>query len=171
MPTQVHDNYRTADVTTAPPQKLHLMLVEAVIRLTERARQHWRAGRDEPACEDLIRAQEILGEMLGGLNDQACPELAGKVAGVYQFAYRALMEANVRRDEAKLAEALRVMEIERETWRLVCERLGPSPASDGASAAAASLEQAAGSPSGPSNVPPTRSMADAFSGGGLSLEA
>jgi flagellin-specific chaperone FliS len=45
-----------------------------------------------------------------------------RIASVYNFIFRALVDANRRRDERKLDEALRVLSIERETWRLVCQQ-------------------------------------------------
>jgi hypothetical protein len=66
------------------------------------------------------------------------PELVANVAAVYNFVFRSLIEAGLKRDAGKLENAVRVLEIERETWRQVCERLGapleigqPSPAQRG----------------------------------------
>jgi hypothetical protein len=42
------------------------------------------------------------------------------------FLYRTTVEAQLQRDPNKLADVLRVLEIERETWRKVCEQLGSS---------------------------------------------
>jgi flagellar protein FliS len=117
-------SYLQTEVLTAPPQKLHLMLIEGAIRSIERARQHWQEGDDEAACENLIRGQQIMTELLGGLDDKAAPALARKVAGVYLFVFRRLAEANLARDPARLADAQQVLEVERETWRLLCEKLG-----------------------------------------------
>ena len=57
---------------------------------------------------------------------EAKSELVGKVAGVYLFIYNALTRAFLDNDENKLAEALRVLDVERETWRQLCEKLALS---------------------------------------------
>jgi flagellar protein FliS len=119
------DDYLTTEVTTAPPQKLHLMLIEAAVRSAELARERWRAGQDGSASAALVRAQEILGELLAGLNREADAALAKRVASVYLFVFRNLMQANCQRDEQKLDDAIRVLKVERETWRQVCRQLGP----------------------------------------------
>ena len=126
MPSPARQNYLTTEVLTAPPQKLHLMLIEAVIRCVERARQHWRAGQSEQGGEAITRAENVLGEMMAGLNRDVDNDLVGKTASVYLFIFRSLMEANFRKDEAKLVEALRVLAVERETWRQVCTQLAAS---------------------------------------------
>jgi flagellar secretion chaperone FliS len=123
MAGSVRENYLTAEVMSAPPQKLHLMLIEATLRSAHRARSLWRDHQDEPALESLLHAQEILNQLLGGMKREVSPDLVAKVASVYLFVYRRLVEAGQSHDETCLADAIRVLEIERETWRQVCEKL------------------------------------------------
>ena len=170
------DNYLATEVTTATPQKLQLMLIETVIRLTERARHHWHAGQPDQASEALIRGQEILIEMLGGFNRDVDPELTKKVAAVYLFLHRSLMEANFHRDEKRLDDALSVLQVERETWRLVCQ-LGSSAAAADAGTVALSRQsssappqQSYGSTDGPFVGLPRVDIPD-VPAGGLSFEA
>lgn len=132
MPSNARENYLISEVTAAPPKKLQLMLIEGAIRFIERTRQHWRANENDQACETLIRAEEIVSEILAGMNPEVDPGLVKKVAGIYLFIYRTLLEASASHDEQKLDEALRVLAIERETWREVCEKhTGSSAASNG----------------------------------------
>ena len=44
------------------------------------------------------------------------------MAAVYAFIFRRLVEAGYRQDEAKLADAIRLLEIERQTWQRVCQQ-------------------------------------------------
>ncbi len=126
MSRSVPNSYLTTEVTTATPQKLQLMLIEAAIRSAEQARILWREGDEAGAAESLGRARQITGRILAGLNREAAPDLVPKVAAVYLFLFRALGEANLHRDEQKLDEALRVLRVEQETWRQVCAKLGTS---------------------------------------------
>jgi flagellar protein FliS len=127
------DSYLTAEVMTATPQKLHLMLIEGVIRLVHRAQEMWRTGQDDLACAALVRGQGIVAEILSRLRPDLAPQLVGQVAPLYWFVYRSLLEANRRRDQQKLDGALRVLTAERETWRQMCELLGASEAVAGSS--------------------------------------
>ena len=126
MQPATRTSYLETEVMTASPQKLQLMLIEAAIRSIERARRHWRAQEDEQAAEALIRAQQIMTELLAGLNHDVKPELTRKVAAVYLFVFRSLVDAHLRRDEEKLDDTIRVLEVERETWREVCRKPGSS---------------------------------------------
>jgi len=117
-------DYLTTEVMTATPQKLQLMLIEAAIRLAQQAKGHWTSDQDEAATAALLRGQQIMAQLLAGMNVNPSDDLVERVAGVYAFVYRALVKANLERDEASLSDALRVLEVERETWRLVCQQLG-----------------------------------------------
>ena len=122
------NDYLEMEVLTAIPQKLQLMLIEGVLRFGNQARQHWKAGDIPAASEALIRTQEIMAEIIGNLNPQSDPDLVRRMAYVYLFVNSRLIEANFERSEAKLDEALRIMTIERETWRLACQQaVGAKP--------------------------------------------
>lgn len=127
-------SYLETEILTAPPQKLQLLLIEAAIRFSRLAQGHWEAGQDDRACEALIRSQRIVTELVNGLNREQSPELVKKISAVYLFIFRRLMEASFERDQTKLGDAIRVLEVERETWRQVCERVGREPDAEHAAA-------------------------------------
>jgi flagellar secretion chaperone FliS len=129
--TNARDGYLENEVLSASPARLHLLLVEGAVRSIEQTRQHWRSGHNELACDTLIRAQEIVTEMMGGLNRDVHPQLTDRMAAVYLFVFRTLVQAGVKHSETQLDEALRILAIERDTWRMVCEKL-KAEASDAA---------------------------------------
>ncbi len=124
LTTSARENYLSTEVMTATPQKLQLMLIEAAIRSTQLGRQKLQEEKDDEAVEALIHAQQVVGELLAGLNQEVDSELVKKVAAVYLFVFRTLMEANYEQDEKKLNEVLKVLNVERETWQQVCKQLG-----------------------------------------------
>lgn len=117
-------SYLETEVMTATPQKLQLMLITAAIRNAEQAAELWAADRDEEAGEAIVRCQQIVSEMISGLNPDSDRELVRKVAGLYMFVFRALVSAHLQRDEKQLRDAIGVLQIQQETWREVCEKLG-----------------------------------------------
>ena len=124
------DNYLTTEVMTATPQKLQLMLIEGALRFGQQAQQMWNAGRDQEAGESILRCQQIVSQLLGGLNPEQQPDLVRKVAGLYLFVFRALVTAHLNRDSQSLADALAVLVVEQETWRQVCAKLGSAKPAD-----------------------------------------
>ena len=135
MSPALRDDYLATEVMTATPQKLQLMLIEAALRLSVKAREHWRNNQPEPAGEALIRCQQIITELMCGLRPENDPELVRKVGAIYAFVFRSLVAAHLKHDMAKLDEVISVLELERDTWRQVCAQLGSTrtatEASDG----------------------------------------
>ena len=122
------NEYLVTQVMTATPQMLHLMLLEAALRQCEHARRLWSEAKDDVAGESLGKAQEILTELLASLNYGQQPELTRRIASVYSFVFRALVTAQVRRHEPSLADASRLLELERDTWREVVRKTAGSAA-------------------------------------------
>ncbi len=118
------DKYFEDQVLTASPQRLQLMLLDGALQYARRTLAHWDAGRIYEGGETIIGCQRIITELLRGLRPEQAPQLVGQVSGLYTFVFRTLTEAASNRNTAKLNEAISIIEIERETWRQVCERLG-----------------------------------------------
>jgi flagellar secretion chaperone FliS len=127
MQPHIRDEYLVTEVMTAPPQKLQLMLIDAVLRFAATAKEHWQAGNNDAAGEAILRCQQIVSEIMAGIRPEADRALAGKVSGIYAFVFRALVAAHLRSDARKLDEAISVLEIERETWQMLCGRMGDAP--------------------------------------------
>jgi flagellar secretion chaperone FliS len=117
-------DYLETEVMTATPQRLQLMLLDAAIRSASQARLYFEQKDDQAAFTPILRAQRIMAELLCGLSPESEDSLVRRVAAVYVFIYRALIAANLEHSTAKLDDALRLLEVERETWREVCEQLG-----------------------------------------------
>jgi len=124
MTNSAGSDYWTTEVMTAAPQKLQLMLIEGAIRLVHQARGFRQAGQDDAASTALLRCQQIVTTLLAGISPEHSSDLTRQVASVYLFVYRRLIAANLEQDDVKLGEALAILEIERETWSLLCQQLG-----------------------------------------------
>lgn len=150
-------DYLTAQVLTATPHKLHLMLIDGAIRFAQQAKQAWNDVATRHAREEaLTRCIRITGEMLASMRGSRLPA-GGQFIEVYAWLFRTMTEAKLLGDERKLDDALELLTIERETWRLVCERFGSQVADD------------------EKRLPETSPLATPFApelpAGGLSLEA
>lgn len=168
MTSSAPKSYRETEVLTATPEKRQLMLIEGAIRFLRRTRLLWESGENEEASESLIRVQEIVAHLLAALDPQVDPPLIGRVASVYVFVYRSLVEAHAKRDPQQLDEALRVLEVERETWRQLCNEPGASgKQSDGS----VLLLHQGELPSGPQSLPDLGGNPLIAGESGFSLEA
>jgi flagellin-specific chaperone FliS len=103
-------------------------------------------GETTAAAEPLMRVIDIVGEMLAAVRERK-DDINKKLTELYWFLFRRVSEAKLHSDVAKLAEALRLLEFERQTWLAVCDRFGPltaanapPPANPGSSSPGLSLE-------------------------------
>jgi flagellar protein FliS len=123
-----NQDYLESQVLTATPQKLRWMLIEGALRHARQVIHHWDASQDASATEALVHCRAIVSELLSGVRGDESP-LTRQVAGLYSFLFRHLMEAQLHRDRSRVDETIAILEIESETWRLVCEQLPERPAS------------------------------------------
>src|SRR4051794_9725448 len=114
-------SYLESKVMTAPSPRLHLMLVEGALRFGRLAEDALRRGDSIAATAPLLRAIDIVGEMLAGLRVNKT-DLNKRLADLYWFVFRRISEAKINSDAAALSEGLRILEFERQTWQLVCEK-------------------------------------------------
>lgn len=124
------DNYLTTEVTSAPPQRLQLMLIEGALRFGLKAQAHFERDELNEASEAILRSQEIVAHLLAALRPEQEPALVQRVSAIYSFVFRSLVTAYLKRDVAKLGDALKVLQEERQTWKEVCQKMegSPSPA-------------------------------------------
>ena len=152
MEPNARDAYLESHILTAAPQKLRLMLIEGAIRFSRQAIAYWEQGQPDAGNQALCRARRIVSELLSGIRPESS-SLSSKVAGVYAFLFRTLSEALPQRDVRRVATALEVLEVEHETWRLLCDQLSEHPVS-GAIASSDARQPEPGL-AGPSNFPTT----------------
>ena len=127
MDRDAHEAYLTTQVMTATPQKLRLMLIQGAVRFATKALKHWEHDQNEQVSESLNRCRTILSELLCAVDaDESEP--ARRTKEIYFFLYRTLAEAQLQHDRQKLADVVSVLEVERETWQQVCERMTEAPA-------------------------------------------
>jgi flagellar protein FliS len=126
--TSLHSNhYLESRVLTAPPQRLHLMLIETAIRFGTEAQAALERDDILAASTPLMRVIDVLGELLAGMREKKT-DLNKQIAAFYTYLFRIVAEAKVNDDVSKLTEALGLLEFERETWQLVCDKIGNGPA-------------------------------------------
>ncbi len=110
-------------VLTSTPEQLQLLLYDGAIRFANQGLEALRARDREAAFNALERAQLIVLELSNGTRREVNPELADRMLALYNFVWRRLVDANLDQDEQALAEALRVLQHQRESWALLIEKL------------------------------------------------
>ena len=117
----IADNpYRTNSVETAGPAQLVLMLFDRALVGILRARQASGPGALETVNHELMRAQDILTELLVTLDHERGGEIAGNLRSLYAFCIERLVEANVRKDMEILDDVERILRPIRDSWAEAC---------------------------------------------------
>ena len=111
----VRNRYVQDAVSTVTPAKLVTMLYDALVRDLVLAEQALRQRQLPVAHERLIHAQEIVLELQAGL-DLTKWEGAAGLMSLYQFMYRELIDANVRKDVTKVVAVHATVEPLRQAW-------------------------------------------------------
>ncbi len=128
MHNQAAQNYLRTKVLTATPEQLQLMLYDGAITFVEQAKAALEHQNFEQSYNGISRAQKIITELTSSLRHEIAPETCGKLAGLYNFVYRKLVEANIGHEIKPLNEALGILRYQRETWMMLLEMLGKSKA-------------------------------------------
>jgi flagellar protein FliS len=115
--------YLEAQVMTAPPYRLHLLLVEGAIRFLRRGLEALEQERWEEMDAALARARECVAELIGGLAPHQADDLVDRVKSLFAFVYRSVTLGDLQHHPERLRDALRILELHRETWLELAERL------------------------------------------------
>lgn len=109
-------------VLTASPERLQLILIEAALSASRKAEQLLVADRPMQANVELAQAEAVLAEIVSGFKRDVAPELVERTAAVYAFVIRRLTDAHLSGEVQPIRDAVRVLEVEHETWRQVCDQ-------------------------------------------------
>ena len=115
--------YKKAAVSTVDQRKLIIMLYDGAIRFARMGINGIRSTNWENAFNGCSRAQRILLEMINALNYDVDEDLCKRMASLYSFIYRKLVEASIHRDPKLGDEALGLLEYQRETWLMLIDKL------------------------------------------------
>ena len=125
MQRSTRDSYLEAEVLTATPQRLRKMLLDGAIRFATAARSSLSEENVVAAQEQLDRCSDVIAELLAGISPE--DELTRKIADLYVFLLTQLLEIKKTNESSALDDVLEILEIERETWRQVCEAIPEKP--------------------------------------------
>lgn len=118
----VSNEYLRNAVLTASPEQLHLMLYDGAIRFTRAGLEGLRIQNWETAFNGFTRAQKIVLEMHNSLNYDVDRALCQRMASLYNFIYRKLVEASVERNPGIAEEVIGLLEYQRETWVMLMKK-------------------------------------------------
>src|SRR5215204_2034371 len=139
VPLNPYQQYRATKVETAGSVDLVVMLYQGAVRFIRLGIEAMERDDAKEAHTNLVRAQDIVVELLTSLNREAGGQIASQLAGVYDYCFRRLVLANVRKDPEPAREVLGIVRDLGMAWQQIAlqQRQAMPPARRAASCARA----------------------------------
>ncbi len=116
-----YQRYLDTTAETATPLDLVLMLYQGVLRFTVQAIQAVDRHDIPEAHRSLVRAQDIVSELAASLNREEGGATAENLLALYDYSYRRLVDANVRKDAAPAEEVAQLFRDLLPAWQEVAD--------------------------------------------------
>ncbi|MDP4182896.1 MAG: flagellar export chaperone FliS [Bacillota bacterium] len=108
------EQYKESSIMTASPEELTLMLYNGFIKFLMQAQMAIDEKNIEKAHNNLVKAENILVEFQATLDPKY--EISNNLYLLYDYMYRRLTEAVLKKDKAIIEEVLGFARELRDTW-------------------------------------------------------
>ncbi|NLN06542.1 MAG: flagellar export chaperone FliS [Firmicutes bacterium] len=117
--TNPYQAYQQSMVGTVSPEQLVLMLYNGALRFLKQAQKGMKQHNIEQTHTNLIKAQNIISELMMNL-DMSQGQIAANLHALYDYMHRRLLDANIKKDMAPLEEVAGMLTELRDTWKTAC---------------------------------------------------
>jgi flagellar secretion chaperone FliS len=111
---KAYSKYQANSISGSAPEELTLMLYNGLVRFIIQGQKAIDEKDNSKAHENIIRAQDIILEFQITLDAQY--EISNNLMLLYDYMYRRLIDANVKKDKKVLDEILAMATDLRNTW-------------------------------------------------------
>ncbi|MFZ5988616.1 MAG: flagellar export chaperone FliS [Bacillota bacterium] len=109
-----YDQYKENSIYTASPEELTLMLYNGLVKFLMQAQMAINEKNIEKANTSIIKAQNIITEFRCTLDMKY--DIAHQLELIYDYMYRRLIDANIKKESAIIEEVLGLAKELRDTW-------------------------------------------------------
>jgi flagellar protein FliS len=106
-------------VYSATPVELVRMLFDAAVDSVRAARRHLAERKIAERSRAVTKTYRILAELFGALDRKRGGELSTRLAGLYDYMQRRLLDANFKQTDDGLAEVEKLLLPLQEAWRAI----------------------------------------------------
>ena len=121
-----HDAYMESRILSADPIDLVRLLYQASIGAVEDARRHLAAGDIAARSRSISKAHQIMVELTGALDHERGGEISQRLAQLYDYMERRLIEANLQQSDAPLGEVRALLKTLAEAWEGIRPAVAPA---------------------------------------------
>jgi len=113
---EIQENYQTTQISTATKEQLLLITYDIGIRSCQIAEGALEEKDYEIANKELVRAQNVIRELMITLNVERGGDIAENLMKLYDFMHRYLVQANIDKDVSKVSIVANMLKELRQTW-------------------------------------------------------
>lgn len=125
-----HDAYLESRIASADPLQLVRLLYQGATAAVKEACMHLAADNITERSRSITKAHAILGELTSSLDHNRGGELSQRLALLYDYMQRRLLEANFRQIADPLEEVLALLATLGEAWDGIQPQTAPEPAAN-----------------------------------------
>jgi flagellar protein FliS len=114
--TNPYNQYKQTQITTANQGKLIVMLYDGAIKFLNIALDNMSPKTYDVVNNNIIKAQDIITELLLSLNMDEGGEISQNLFNLYMYFKRQLLEANIKKDAEIINQVLRLLKELRDAW-------------------------------------------------------
>lgn len=122
-----YDAYKNTEISTANQGKLIVMLYEGAVRFLHIARDNMSYKTYDVVNTNIIKAQDILTELMLSLDMGAGGEIAQNLFNLYAYMKKRLIESNINKDREGVDEVIRYLEQLRGAWEEIALKEAAAP--------------------------------------------
>jgi flagellar protein FliS len=110
------NQYKKAQVQTASPEQILIMLYDGAIRFCNQAKIHMENKNIEQSHVNIVKAQRIITEFMSSLDMDMGGEMAKNLFNLYEYLHYRLVQANIKKDAEAIEEVLGHLRSLKGTW-------------------------------------------------------
>ncbi len=111
-----YNQYKQTQITTANQGKLIVMLYDGAIKFLTIALDNIEPKKYDVVNTNIIKAQDIITELLLSLNMDEGGEISRNLFSLYMYFKKQLLEANIKKDPQTITHILKLLRDLRDAW-------------------------------------------------------
>ncbi|HMW05620.1 MAG TPA: flagellar export chaperone FliS [Leptospiraceae bacterium] len=123
-----YDAYKSNEISTMSQGKLVVMLYEGAIRFLNTAIENMTPRKYEIVNRNVIKAQDIVTELMTSLNMEEGGKIAEDLLSLYIYMKKRMLEGNIQKDSKYLKEVVRMLTELKGSWEEIAKKENTVPA-------------------------------------------
>ena len=111
-----NNSYKNTEISTANQKKLIIMLYDGAMRFLQIAENNMEPRTYDVANENILKAQDIITELILALDMKRGKEIAANLFHIYAFFKKRLIEGNIAKDAKIVKEVSKMLKELRDAW-------------------------------------------------------